>query len=78
MSTDSVTLAEALRPRCHEPAVRGSHITDANRGVRGKPIPDYAELGIGRPIYGMSPEAAAIFGLIDDQQYLSRYTPLTR
>jgi len=69
-------LSRCVRPQCHTPAVRGSHITAETRGVRGKRR-DYIDEGKGRPIYGMSPEAAAIFGLIDDEQYLSRYRGLS-
>ncbi len=59
-----------MRPECHQIGLRGSHIV--TRGIRGKPV-DYVGEGRGRPINGISPEAAAIYGLIDAEQYLSRY-----
>jgi len=66
------TMSRCVRPQCHSPAIRGAHLVGSARGVRGKPI-DHISEGRGRPIYGMSPEAAALLGLIDDEQYLSRY-----
>jgi hypothetical protein len=61
-------IGRCVRPECRLLLHRGAHITDALRGVRNRPrrTPQ-------RYIYGMSPEAAAMFGLIDDEQYMSRY-----
>jgi hypothetical protein len=59
-----------VRPECHRAGLRGSHMV--TRGIRGKPV-NYVGEGRGRPIRGMSPEAAAMLGLIDAEQYLSRY-----
>lgn len=69
-------LSRCVYPQCHVLRFRASHITDEMRGIRGKPAMDFISEGVGRPIYGMSPEAAAIFGLIDDEQYMSRYEAL--
>lgn len=58
-------VARCVRPGCRSLELRGAHITDAIRGVRGK-----RHKGPKRP-YGMSPELAALIGLIDDEQYLA-------
>jgi hypothetical protein len=63
-------IARCVRPGCRVAQVRASHITSAIRGIRGKP-----RKGPKR-IYGLSPEFAALIGLIDVDQYLACYRRL--
>jgi len=60
-------VARCVRPGCRLLEVRGAHISDDLRGVRGQ-----KRTGPKR-IYGLSPEAAAIYGLIEVDQYLACY-----
>lgn len=62
-------LSRCVHPECHKALVRGSHITGEQSRQRWVP----ADRKLPPQIYGMSPERAAIFGLIDDEQYMSRY-----
>lgn len=60
-----------VRPDCHEARQHGWHISckGAPRGTRGNAKPKSPK----HYIYGMTPERAAIYGLIDDEQYLGLY-----
>jgi hypothetical protein len=61
--------SRCVRPQCRTLKVRGAHISSEQQRARWNPDARLPK----RYIYGMSPEAAALFGLIDDEQYLARY-----
>lgn len=62
-------LSRCVRPDCRALKIRGAHISNEAQRVRWRPEKRLPR----RYVYGMSPEAAAIFGLIDDEQYMARY-----